>query len=177
MILGYAVFSSLLYNVYLILTSILQSLNKFKLVYIVSILGFLSNGLLDVPLMHLFNKLGMDAFFGAITSSLIGYSLSLGIGLIALHKKEGIKYKKTIKVMIADIIPAVSMIVVLMILNKILPFNTLTVTGAIATIIINIIVGGIVFLYLAYKLGILTELFGKGMIDKIRKRIMPRKAT
>ena len=40
MILGYAVFGTMLYDVYIILTSILQSLNKFKLVYTVALTGF-----------------------------------------------------------------------------------------------------------------------------------------
>ena len=94
MILGYTVFSTMLYNVYLILTSILQSMNKFKLVYLVALSGFITNALLDIPLMHLFNKLGFNAFYGAITSSIIGYSLSIAIGLIYLNKKENVEYKE-----------------------------------------------------------------------------------
>lgn len=171
MILGFTVFSSLLYNVYLILTSILQSLNKFKLVYLVSIIGFATNGLLDVPLMYLFNSLGMEAFYGAITSTIIGYTLSLTIGLVSLHKTEGIHYDGAIKVIIRDLIPAFAMVIVLVLLNHILPFDTLTITGAIITIIINVIVGGVIFIYLAYKLGIVSYLIGKEAIDKLLRKL------
>lgn len=175
MILGYSVFSSLLYNSYIILTSILQSLNKFKLVYTVSILGFLTNGLLDVPLMYLFNALGLEAFYGAITSSIIGYSLSLLIGLVSLHKHEGVKYKETFNIIRRDIIPAVAMVIVLTLLNRVLPFNVLTITGAIATIACNIVVGGCVFMFLAYKLRILQDLFGKTMVNKITSKFNRKK--
>lgn len=171
MILGFTVFSSLLYNVYLILTSILQSLNKFKLVYLVSIIGFATNGLLDVPLMYLFNSLGMEAFYGAITSTIIGYTLSLTIGLVSLHKSEGIQYKNAAKVIVRDFIPAIAMVITLVLLNRILPFNTEVVTGAIITIAINIIVGGIIFIYFSYKLGILSYLLGKETIDKLLRKL------
>ena len=172
---GFTVFSSLLYNVYLILTSILQSLNRFKLVYIVSIVGFATNGILDIPLMYLFNHLGMEAFYGAITSTIIGYTLSLTIGLVSLHKSEGIHYEGAIKVIIRDFIPGGAMVAVLVLLNKILPFNTLTVIGAVITIGINIIVGGIVFMYLAYKLGIISYLLGKDTIDRLLIKLRIKK--
>ena len=173
--LGFTVFSSLLYNVYLILTSILQSLNKFKLVYIVSIVGFATNGLLDVPLMYLFNSLGMEAFYGAITSTIIGYSLSLIIGLVSLHKSEGIQYKNAAKVIIRDFIPAIAMVITLVLLNRILPFDTMTVSGAIITIAINIIVGGIIFIYFSYKLGILSYLLGRETIDRFLRKLKTKK--
>ena len=176
MILGFTVFSSLLYNVYLILTSILQSLNKFKLVYLVSIIGFLINGLLDVPLMYLFNHLGMEAFYGAITSTIIGYTISLTIGLVSLHKTEGIHYDGAIKVIIRDFIPGAAMVIVLVLLNRVLPFNTEAVSGAIITIAINIIVGGIIFIYLAYKLGIISYLLGKDTIDRFLRKLKIKRA-
>ncbi|HQC84075.1 MAG TPA: polysaccharide biosynthesis protein, partial [Bacilli bacterium] len=43
-------FSAVLGNVYLVLSTSLQSLSKYKLVYVISILGFVLNGLLDVPI-------------------------------------------------------------------------------------------------------------------------------
>lgn len=170
MVLGLSVFSSLLYNVYLILTSILQSLNKFKLVYAVSIVGFVTNGILDVPMMYLCNSLGIEAFYGAIISSIIGYSLSLAIGLISLHKKEGIKYKETFSIIRRDIIPAGAMVIVLLLLNKVLPFDALTIGGAILTIICDVVVGGAIFIFLAYKLNILQELLGETITNKVTSK-------
>ena len=171
MILRYTVFSTMLYNVYLILTSILQSLNKFRLVYLVAFSGFIINAALDIPLMHLFNNLGVNAFFGAITSSIIGYSLSISIGLIYLKKKENIDYKEAISTIGKDIICAIIMVSVLIILNILLPFNELTIIGASATIGINVICGGAVFIFSAYKMGILTTLFGEEMVRKVVKKL------
>ena len=56
-----AVFSALFANLYMVLSTILQSLSKYKLVYLVSITGFVLNALLDVPIMLLFENLSLPA--------------------------------------------------------------------------------------------------------------------
>lgn len=38
--------------------------------------GLITNAILDVPLMLLFDKMGMNVSYGAITAALIGYTLS-----------------------------------------------------------------------------------------------------
>lgn len=171
MILRIAVFSSLLSNVYLILSSILQSLNKFKYVYIVSIVGFVTNGLLDIPIMLLFNKLGLNGFLGSVVSSIIGYTLSISIGLLVLKKNIGINYKKTLNITFKNFIPSIAMILVLYALNLILPFNRIRTFGALITIMINGIVGASVYLVIAYKLGIIKYIFGEQFINKIIKKL------
>ena len=47
--------------------------------------------------MYLFNNLGIYPYYGAITSTVIGYMFSLGIPLIALYKKDNLSYKDTFK--------------------------------------------------------------------------------
>ncbi|MDE5630236.1 MAG: polysaccharide biosynthesis protein, partial [Bacilli bacterium] len=117
MILSLAVFSALLANVYMIISTICQSLNKIKLVYLVSITGFLLNALLDVPIMYLFEYLHIEAFLGSIVASIIGFSSSILIGLIFLHKKENITYKETFHILSKTLIPAITMVVILIIFN------------------------------------------------------------
>ena len=123
MILGLSVFSAVMANMYMILSTICQSLNKFKLVYLVSITGFLTNAILDVPIMLLFNTLGIPAFLGSIVASIIGFSLSVIIGLVFLHKDENIDFKFMIKSILKTSIPSIIMILVLIILNKFIVIN------------------------------------------------------
>lgn len=80
---------------YMMVCSTLQGLNKTKLVYISVFLGLGLNLLLDLPLMYLFNKLGIYPYYGAITATLIGYSLSSIIPLVTLKKKYKINYSET----------------------------------------------------------------------------------
>lgn len=171
MILSLAVFSALLANVYMIISTICQSLNKIKLVYIVSITGFLLNALLDVPIMYLFEYLHIEAFLGSIVASIIGFSSSILIGLISLHKQEGINYKETFKILSKTLIPAGTMVITLMIFNYFIKISCVTILGSILKIIINAIIGGVIYIGLSYKLHILDDIFGEEMLKKIIKKL------
>ena len=171
MILSLMVFSALFGNLYLIISTICQSLSKYKLVYKVSITGFCLNALLDVPIMCLFNYIGFKPFLGSITASIIGYSTSIFIGLRALRKENNISYKETFNAIFKTLIPASIMVVVLMIINYFLPFNELTHSGALITIIINAFIGGIIYIGISYKIGLIDQILGKSMVNKLLKKL------
>jgi O-antigen/teichoic acid export membrane protein len=166
MILSLAVFSALLANVYMVISTILQSLNRNKQVYLVSGIGFLTNALLDVPIMLLLNYLGLNGFMGSICASIIGFSLSIFIGMMLLHKIDKVNFKPTFTSVCRSIIPAVIMYLMLYFLNMLLPFNEFTKTGALLYIVIDAIIGGSFYLFTAYKIGILDEVFGREKINK-----------
>ena len=89
----------------------------------------------------------------------------------AFSKEERDGEKGVMSFIKKDIICAIVMLVVLVLINKILPFNQLTVIGAVATIATNMICGGAVFTLCAYKMGILNSLFGEEMINKVLKKL------
>ena len=82
---------------YIMICNGLQGLNKSKLIYIAVISGLLTNLILDIPLMYLFHNIGIDAYYGAIVATIIGYTISLIIPLISLKKEFNINFKDTIK--------------------------------------------------------------------------------
>ena len=166
MILGLSVFSAVMANMYMILSTICQSLNKFKLVYLVSITGFFTNAILDVPIMLLFNALNIQPFLGSIVASIIGFSISVIIGLVFLHKDENIDFKFMIKNVLKTFIPSTIMILVLIILNKFIIIN-----NNILKIVINGIIGGSIYLIISYYLGLIENLFGREYLNKIIKKL------
>jgi len=82
---------------YIMICNGLQGLNKSKLIYISVGLGLLINLCLDIPLMILFNNIGIYPYYGAIAATIIGYSISLIIPLVTLKKKYNLNYSSTIK--------------------------------------------------------------------------------
>lgn len=86
-------------SAYVISCSTLQGLYKTKLIYISSLCGLLLNAILDIPIMNLFNKIGIYPYYGAIASTIIGYIIALGIPMYVLYKKEGFRYSETIKIL------------------------------------------------------------------------------
>ncbi len=81
---------------YIMICNGLQGLNKSKLIYLSVLLGLGTNLLLDYPLILLFNKLNIYPYYGAITATLIGYTISLVIPLINLKKSYKLNYKVTL---------------------------------------------------------------------------------
>lgn len=170
-ILALNIFVGFFLNVYMVTSTALQGLNKFKIVYIATIAGFTTNALLDVPIMLLFNKIGIPAYLGAPTASIIGFSTSILIGCIALKKDCKLAYRKTFNVFMKMIIPTVAMIAGVFIVGKIIPYEVTNKFSCIIYVAINAIVGAVLYIGIAFKMGIITEVFGKDMVNKILKKL------
>lgn len=170
-ILGLSTFTCLVANVYMVSSSTLQGLNKFKLVYKTTIIGFCLNMFLDVPLMLLYNKIGLPPYLGATTASIIGYSSSVYVTLSSLRKEHNLKYKKTLNILKKIFIPLITMIIVVLITKAIIPVNVNSKTSCIIFVGINAIIGAITYLLISYKMNIITDVFGKSAVNKILKKL------
>lgn len=169
-ILSLSVFVAVSLNIYMVTSSIIQGLNKFKVVYISAISGFMCNMILDVPLMLLFNKINIPSYLGALVSSIIGYLLSVFIALRSLNKEHNIEYKDTLNTIGKLLVPVISLIVVVLLL-RFIPYNIESKLSCIINIIINTIIGGISYIFISYKMGLINDILGKEMIDKIIKKL------
>ncbi len=170
-ILRILIFSALAANLYMIVTTALQSLNKFKEVYQAVIFGFLFKAVLNVPLMILANYIGIGVYYGAVTATLISFAISIYIGLHAISLEHKMSYKETYKQIAKILIPAIAMTAVLLILNQFLPFNVYSRTSSVKLILINAIIGGIIYIGLSIKLKIPQEIFGGKDLEKIIKKL------
>ena len=174
-ILSVSILNALYTNLYMVTSSTLQGLNKFKLVYKTTLTGFILNTILDVPMMLLFDKLGLYAFHGALVSTAIGYIVSVYIGLHSLKKEnEEINYKSTFKTFLKILLPTISMVVVLYIIKIFLPFNDLSKAKSLLYIVIYAASGGAVYAILSWKMNLFELVLGKEFLNKIRKKLIKR---
>ena len=169
-ILSLSVFVAMTLNLYMITSSINQGLNKFKIVYISAICGFLSNAILDVPLMLLFNNIGIPSYLGALVSSIIGYLLSSLITLVSLNRCNKIKYYDTFNSLCKMMVPTISLIIVVL-LFRFIPWNHSSRIYDVLYVMGNAIVGGLVYIGISYKMGLINDIFGQNTIDKIKKKL------
>lgn len=170
-ILSLNVFTGLFINIYMITSSSLQGLNKFKIVYLSTILGFLTNALLDAPIMILYNKIGIPCYLGAVTASITGYLLSIIIAFVALSKNCKIKYKKTFKLFFKMLVPTLLMILVVVLLKRFVPVNYGSKLSCILYVGVNAILGGFVYIFMSLKMGIVEKVLGKEMTNRILKKL------
>ena len=150
----------------------MQSLNKYKTVYIATICGLLSNAILDIPLMYLLKFIGLPAYIGPLVSSIIGYMLSVFINLIVIKKEEKqINYKDSLKTIVKILVPSLSMFAIILVLKNIIPFNATSRLSAVLIIIFYAIIGVLIYGGIAYKMGLLDEVLGKNLLNKITKKL------
>lgn len=175
LILKYTAFQAIFASIFIVMSMALQSLNKFKTVYLSTIIGFVTNGLLDIPLMYLFKNLGMHAFYGAIAATIIGYIISYIIALYSLHKDLKFNYKEIKRTLLRVLIPSISMVIVLFIVSLIIKTD---VTGRVNSLLVCIpyaIFGSITYLVVSYKTGLLSDVLGETYIDNILKKLKIKK--
>lgn len=170
-ILRLAVVNAMFANVYMVISTIAQSLNKFKTVYLVSFVGFILNALLDIPIMLLFNNIGLPSHLGSIVASVIGYSVSILIGLTSLKVKNNVHYKELFKNIIKMMIPGILMTIVLLTVNYFLPFNSENIVGSLLFIVVDALIGGIIYIGVSYKIGLLNDVMGEDFINTLIKKL------
>ena len=171
-VLKYLVFNTLLSTIYNVTLNTMQSLNKFKVVYKSAILGFFVNAILDIPLMLLFYRFNLPPYLGFIFSSMIGFSLSILVPIYCLKKDYNICFSETKTILRKLIIPISIMVFILEVFNSLIKFNNTKFFSSLISIIINTIVGLILYLLICHKLGILRKVFGKKYEMFIKKLII-----
>lgn len=171
LILRYTSISSFFASIYIVISLSLQSLNKFKTVYVSSIMGFLINALLDVPLMYLFNLMGLEAFYGAILATILGYVFSYIYSLTSLKRSMNFNYSETLDTIKKVLLPIISMFIVLVILNLFVKLPTNGIMRMCLVLGLYTLLGAFIYLGISYKTGLLYEVFGKDYVDNLLRKL------
>ncbi|MBQ6285565.1 MAG: polysaccharide biosynthesis protein [Bacilli bacterium] len=172
-LLPFAIFIS---NTNLVINSVLQSLSKYKVIYLSTISGLAVNAILDIPLMILCSKIGIYTYYGAIFATLIGSSLSVFISLRALKKTMNFEYKGILKIILKQLLPLTSMIITVLTIQYFI--KDLFIGGRLISLIpclICAIVGAIVYGIISYKTGLLHEVFGEEYLNSILRKLKLKK--
>lgn len=168
LIFKYTILLAILDSAYIMICSALQGLSKTKLIYISCATGLITKTILDIPLIFLFNKMGIYPFYGAILATTIGYLLSLAIPLYTLKHKYNFNYTDTIKSIPKLIVTIVILVIICIVLRSIV-FNH--VTGKLPELIALAIIGilSLIIYYLLNK-DLLNKLIGDKFINKFKRK-------
>lgn len=166
--------SHIFFGVWTVINTCLQSMRKFKIVYINSVVGLLSNALLDIPLILLFNIIGLPEYIATIVSTCIGYSISIVIALIYLRKEMNFSYNKTINLLKKLVLPSILLILPILLSKTFIKFDYTFISSAIS-LLIHGILGVIIYLIIVYKNKAIDETLGNEFIDKILIKLRLKK--
>lgn len=161
-----AVFGSLFTNV--IVT--MQSLSRYKSMYIGLFSGFLFNVIMNIPFMILFHKIGLPIYYGNLVATMIGYSISIFICLRDLKKFINISYRRTLRHFRYIIASCLIMCLVILGLNYIIPIGGHSRVMSIFVTIFYAIVGASVYFFCTYVTNTFDVIIGKDTINAIIHR-------
>lgn len=172
------VFTALFGGIYTIIVNTLQGINKYKLVMFTVTLGLFINGILDVPFIIFFDKIGMNASYGAVAADLVGYSISIFLALFILNKKYQFQYHDTLRLLPKYIVSWVVFVFVIIVLKMFIPT---TLSNRLLQIPILTLFGLVsfgIYFVISYQNGNLEKVFGsriKSTVKKLRRRLLWKK--
>lgn len=169
LILSFSAISHIFFGIWSVFNSVLQSLKKFKFIYLNSIIGLITNAMLDIPIIIVLNKLGLPAYIGTVIATSTGYLISIIIAMKLLNKTMKFNYKYTINTLKKLILPVILVIVVIVAIKKliIIEYSFISATGY---LVISGSIGMGIYLILTYKNGLIEHVFGKDFLKKILKK-------
>lgn len=165
----YFVYTALFGGIYTIIVNTLQGINKYKLVIATVMIGLVTNAILDVPLMLLFDQMGMNVSYGAITAALIGYTLSIVTSLGILKKKYLFRFDQTFKRLPKYIISWGCFILSIYLMRLFIPTNLHGRFIQIPILMVYGIVSFFIYIYINYKNGNIKSVFGTKIHRVLKK--------
>lgn len=169
-VLSYYIFVGLIMGLFTAIISIVQVLKDYKLVFGSLFAGVFLKLLLNVNLISAFYKMGVLAYYGVITASLIGYFVSFIICLVGLHRKYSVHYEEFIKNLIDIIGSTMLMSIVLFLVRFIVPITSGARIVNLFIILIYTLIGALVYFLFSYRTGIMTRIFGKRMFTLFKRK-------
>ena len=166
LILKVSAISHVFFGIWSVINTCLQSMRKFKVVYINSVAGLVSNAILDIPLILLFDKIGLPAYIATIVSTCIGYFISITIALVYLKKNMNFSYKISIETIKKMILPITCLFVPIL-LSKIFIKYDYSYLTSFVSLFIHGMYGVIIYLVISYKNELLVDTLGRETINNI----------
>ncbi|MBR3117208.1 MAG: polysaccharide biosynthesis protein [Bacilli bacterium] len=169
------IFNGLTSALYTVTLTIMQSVDKYKVVFYSLFLEVIIKLILQYPLMILAYKIGIGPYCGNIAATITATCSTFIISMIYMSKKMNISLKEslitTMKIMAATLV----MLVCLVLLNKVVPVVVSGRAKAIFIAILYGVVGAGIYFAITYK-PIFKKVFGKETVNRILGKFKRKKS-
>ena len=167
---SFSVFIAFFTAIATLCTTMLLTLKDYKVLFINLIIGLVIKIVFDIPMIHLFNYLGLEPYYGAIFATLLGNFISALNIIIFLYKKYKIDFFKSYKTFGSILLAIISMVGILSLFKLVIPFATGRVTS-IFTIGLYSMVGVVIYFGILYLTKSIDDIFGKDIIGKLKNKL------
>ena len=173
-VLSYFIFEGLFIALFTCMITVLQVIKDYKMVFISLLSGVLIKIIFIFFFILSFYQIGLPAYYGIITATILGYIISTIICMVTLYSKHNIKFKNTFNYFIEMMIGSILMIIVLFILSLIIPIYSKVRIVNLFIILLYALVGATVYFIYVYKVKLLSNIFGRNFINKIKNIILKK---
>ncbi len=174
---AFDIFSAFFSCFYAISIGVVQSMNKYKIVAIALSLGVLTKLVLQIPIMHAFNGIGINPIFGSDFATICGYLIPSIFLLAYFIKLLKINYDETIKRGFEIFMIIIVMLGVLFGFRYVLPIETSSRLEAVFVTAVYSILGSTVYVILTYKFGVIKKIFSERVVNIIKERFSKNKVN
>ena len=171
----YMVFVALATALFTSTVTIVQLLKEYKMVFISLLSGMLFKVALNIPFIYGFNKLGLPAYYGAITATILGFLTSSIICMIFLKKKYKVNFDSTINEFLNILIAIIAMVLCLSAMKLVVPVTTPSRLKAILVVLIYTLVGAAIYIGITYATNTINHIFGARTVKNILNKLFRRK--
>lgn len=167
----YYVFVALATTLFSTSLTILQILKEYKMVFICLLVGLVTNAALNIPLLYLFDYLGLPAYYGSNTSTILGYSFCSLLALFHINRKYHIHYGESFKRIFNVVVVALIMVATLWGLSYLVPFTSTSRVFNVLYVALYTVVGGLVYFIIMLKSKMIYNIFGEEIVNKVKGKI------
>ena len=167
----YLVFVALATAIFTSTVTIIQLLKEYKMVFISLLSGLLVKLVFNIPFIIGFNKMGLPAYYGVITATILGFLTSSGISIGFLRVKYKINFESTMKEFLNIIFAVIMMVLALMLLKLAFPFESLGRFKSILYVCGYSILGASIFIIITYFTNTINNIFGKRQVNRIINKV------
>lgn len=168
-VLSYFIFVGLFMGLFTAAISIIQVLKDYKTVFVSLVVGVILKAILNTSLIGTFSKLGLPAYYGVITASLVAYAVSFIICLVVLRGKYKVDYEETVKNFLDILSGCMLMSVVLVLIKFIIPIVSTSRVINLFIILGYSLIGAIIYMLFMLKTKTFEKVFGnklKGILNR-----------
>ena len=173
-VLSFYIFTGLFGGLFTAMITVLQTLKDYKSVFYGLLVGCLVKIILNYSLMSGFHKIGIPAYHGVILASILGYLTSFIYCLVILNKKYDYNFETLVHNLFEILSGSILMVIGLVIFKWLIPIYSINRLMNILIILAYMIIGMIIYFIYAYKSRIIERVFGKGLLNSIKKIILKK---
>ena len=164
------IFNGLTSALYTVTLTIMQSVDKYKVVFYSLFLEVIIKLVLQYPLMIFAYKIGIGPYCGNIAATIVATCSTFIISMLYMVIKMKISLKKSLITTFKIRLSTLIMLLILIVLNKFVPIVVTGRFNSLFIIILYTLVGGLIYFLITYK-SIFVKLSGKELLNKLKRKV------